>query len=47
VLQDFTIQPYKDTDKLEHLLDVDMRIRPANDNELSTNRKERSYRVAT
>jgi hypothetical protein len=26
---------------------MDLRIRPANDNELSTNRRERSYRVAS
>jgi hypothetical protein len=39
--------PYSKTDHLRDKLDVDLRIRPANDNELSTNRKERNYRPAT
>jgi DNA replication protein DnaC len=46
-LQDFAIKTYSDKDKLNERLDVDLRIRPANDNELSTNRKERNYRVST
>jgi hypothetical protein len=38
---------YAEHDKLGNKLDMDIRIRPANNNEQQENRRDRSYRVAT
>lgn len=39
--------PHDIKDTTADRIDIDCRIRPANDNEQSTNRRERSYRLAT
>ena len=46
-LTKFALYDYAEHDKLGQLFDMDIRIRPANNNEQQENRRDRSYRIAT
>jgi hypothetical protein len=46
-LTKFALIEYAEHDKLKQKIDMDIRIRPANNNEQQENRRDRSYRIAT